>query len=113
MPNYNETSVSGTRWTRCREIHIQNPHASRGVPTVTFVEEEVINMGSDYMPLPKDHTVFPTINTIMFDPAAVINVYDPVTCQPTGTTMSMGEVYVALFSAYMTEATKRDAAVTK
>lgn len=108
MPNYNEESVSGTRWTRCREIHIQNPHSSRGVPSVTFVEEDIVNMDGNYLVLPKDYSIIPTINTVIFDPDATIDMYDPITGQPTGSTTTMRDIYITLFSAYMTQAKKRD-----
>ena len=48
--------------------------------------------------------------SVVFDPAAVIDLVDPATGLPTGQTMTHGDVYVALHSLYLQLATERDAA---
>jgi len=42
-PNYNETQVSGSSWTRSHHVVIQNPLGA--VPTMTFGEERVFVLG--------------------------------------------------------------------
>ena len=36
MPNYKESNVSGTKWTRASQVIVNNP--IDGVPSITFKE---------------------------------------------------------------------------
>ena len=103
MANYNETTVSGSEYTRCNQVNIINRLGS--IPAVIFCEERVAVL-SDGRNLftPLDHI------TEVFDPAKVINLIDPNTGLPTGVEATYGDVYIMLYSAYMDAALARDAA---
>jgi len=47
--------------------------------------------------------------SLNYDPEKTFDIYDPVTLEPTGQTMTHQEMYLALFSAYMSTAKARDA----
>ena len=38
-PNYNESTVAGTSWTRSMSIHIDNPYGA--LPSIVFLEEKI------------------------------------------------------------------------
>ena len=104
MSNYKETEVTGTTYVRCNFIEIQNP--INQTPTVSFSEESVVVLGEDkILTIPISQPLHVT-----FDPMKSISVIDPETLLPTGETVLMAEIYVLLFSAYIAEATARDAA---
>lgn len=118
MANYKEADISGKSWIRCANIVIENPHASTGLPVyATFREEVVLDLGNG------DYSITPYIRPVMsgpvprrtlwvsIDPATTFDLYDPVTGQKTGTTMTHAELYAIMYSAYRTEAEKSDAAI--
>lgn len=107
MADYKESTVTGTRWSRCRQIRIDNPHSSQGVPTVQFVEEDAIDLGGAVGVIVTPSKLRP-IYSIQFDPAEVVDLYDPITGEKTTQTITMGEIYALIFSAYMTHAARRD-----
>lgn len=107
MADYKESTVTGTRWTRCRQIRIDNPHSSQGIPGVQFVEEDAIDLGGDVGVVVTPSKLRP-IYSIQFDPVDVVDVYNPVTGEKTAQTITMGEIYTLIFSAYMTYAARRD-----
>lgn len=43
MPDYKETTVTGTSWQRARQVVIENPYAK--LPSITFIEERAMNVG--------------------------------------------------------------------
>lgn len=100
MPNYNETNVSGTEYSRCYEISIINPLDL--TPIVQFKEEKVTNLGD------RTFKEMSRIIGVPFDPAKVITLLDSTTGIPTGSTITMGEVYEIMYSAYIQEATALD-----
>lgn len=100
MPDYNETEVKGKRWTRCNVVHIGNPY--QGAPTVTFAEENIVEVGQDTFRQQTGQLHFP------FDPEAVIELRDPRTGELTGQTTTGAAVYTALYSYYIQSARKRD-----
>ncbi len=104
MPaNYNETAVSGQRWTRCAVVTIVNPF--NGVPTIRFDEEQVLSMGDGETMIRSGTGML----HIEFDPAETIQLVDPTTgADITGAVMTMAEVYTAIYSAYLKQAKARD-----
>ena len=105
MSNYNEQSVTGTEWTRCKRIVISNPLAEQ--PEIRYDEETVLATSAGQTLKNAQGYL-----TVPLDPSAVIDLYDPATGQPTGQTVTQGEVYALVYSAYLTAATARDVANT-
>lgn len=103
MSNYNEQAVSGTEWRRSKRIVINNP--LDGQREVRFDEESVLRTETG-LTTSQAHGYL----TSPYAPAAVIDIYNPETGQPTGQTITQAEAYGILFSAYMTAATARDTA---
>ena len=103
MSNYKETTITGSSYTRCNQIVINN---NRNVtPTVRFDEQVVVSMGTG-------DTVITGVGSIemAFDPTKIIPLLDPTTGEATGQSMSYGTVYAILYSAYLDAALTRDAA---
>lgn len=42
-PNYKESEITGTQWTRCNRVVIENP--LNAAPYVTFIEEVAMQLG--------------------------------------------------------------------
>lgn len=103
MSDYKETHVTGKKWQRCNVVHIDNPYQAQ--PTVTFAEQEVAEVDGATFQTQLGQIVLP------FDPAATINLRDPSTGELTGTTVTGGDVYAALYSLYIQSALERDAAL--
>jgi hypothetical protein len=103
MPNYNESIVTGSEYTRCNTICITNPYGK--TPSVQFGEERAAVLGAD-------RVIFEPLGSISeaFDPAKVIPLLDPNTGLPTGVEATYGDVYIMIFSAYLAAAKARDAA---
>jgi hypothetical protein len=104
MASYQETTVTGTKWKRCKSISIDNP-LPPGIATITFNEEEVVQIDSNMIA-----RVGTDIMMDRYDPVCMIDLIDPTTLLPTGTQISEGAVYLALFSKYMAIARARDIA---
>jgi hypothetical protein len=102
MPNYKEQAVTGTAWRRARMVQINNE--SNSVPTVTFVEEEITDLGGVVV-----HTDVENLSDD-YSQNREIALLDPETFEPSGQTISEGLIYLALFSKYMALAAARDAA---
>jgi hypothetical protein len=103
MSNYQEQEVTGVEWRRAKRVVINNPlNAPR---EVRFDEESVIHTGSGLTA----HSAHGYLS-VPFDPDAIIDIYNPETGLPTGQTITQGDAYGILFSAYMTAAVARDAA---
>lgn len=101
MANYKQTPLTGESYQRCRLVEIHNPLNS--LPSVIFTEERITTVGDLTL---RDQPDAPM--TAQYDPAEVIEIYDPVTLLPTGTAVTMGDIYGLLFSAYFHYATIRD-----
>lgn len=92
-----QTPISGESFTRCPQVIIDNRLGA--MPVVTFHQERVVGtsdgqvMKMPMQPLP-----------MTFDPAAVIPIIDPATGQDTGQTITQGEVYALVYSAYFATA---------
>lgn len=101
MPNYKETTLTGSSFNRCRQIEITNPY--EGLPAAIFTEERITLLSDRVL---RDQPDAPI--RADYIPGAVIAIYDPVTLLPTGATVTMQEVYDLLFSAYFHFAVSRD-----
>ena len=105
MSNYSEQPVTGVEWTRCKRIVIDNPLAQ--VPAIKFDEETALTTtGGATLKTALGYL------TVPFDPAAVIDIHNPLTGEPTGQTVTQGDVYALVYSAYLTAAKARDLANT-
>jgi len=98
--NYKESTLSGSQWQRCVRVTIDNNY--KQVPQVTFHEERITLAG--------DKTFQENVGAVYatFDPNAEIALLDPETGVPLGTTMTQGQVYLAMWSLYMAKAKERD-----
>lgn len=104
MSNYKEAPLAGTEWTRCGVVQIVNPYLRN--PSIQFIEERVMSLGEDREPLFfSDGSI-----SVPFDENKIVNLINPLTGQPTGTTVTYGELYVGLLSAYIQAALERDVA---
>jgi hypothetical protein len=112
MADYQETTLTGQAWQRCRQIVIDNRRGA--VPTVRFDEERVVALddGSETATLlgtlTRDYD--PARAIPLYDPATGGLVTDPATGEPIGETTTYGAVYQVLYSAYLDAALARDAA---
>lgn len=102
MANYQETQVDGIQWQRCNAVHIQNTYGR--TPSITLQEEKLTQVGGQTFQQGAGGFNFD------FNPAEVIELRDPNTGALTGGTMTMADMYVALWSLYMGKALARDAA---
>lgn len=101
MADYKESTVSGTSWQRTNQIVIVNP--SGGIPTVIYNEETAINLGDRTITTPAGNLSVPCP-----DMTEEIPLLDPATGLATGQVMTMGQLYQAIYSHYITKATERD-----
>lgn len=104
MPDYNESQVAGHVWQRAHQIVIDNVRGTP--PTIRFDEERVVAFedGTEIRN-PLGSLVVP------FDPAKQVPLLNPLTGEPTSTSISHGEVYAIIYSAYIAAASERDAAL--
>lgn len=102
MPNYNESSISGSVWQRCHTVVVNNQ--IKQTPVITFQEEKVIVLEGDDIHQGVDGCSKP------FSPTGTFPMLDPETNLPTGQTMTHSELYAVLYSLYMQTALERDAA---
>ena len=103
MADYNETTVTGSAWQRCKQVVVDN---RRGVtPSIRFDEERVTALSDG-------DTVHRALGalTVPFEPQAVVELRDPATGEVTGETITHAEIYAILYSAYLGTARARDAA---
>lgn len=110
--NYKQSDITGTTWTRCRAITINNPLPGKGPvdivtsqpigPNCVFIEESALTVGTE---------------TLTFDsggcqttyvPDSVISLLDPATGNPTGETVTQEKLYQILYSLYLATAIARD-----
>ena len=105
MAQYNESTASGTTWTRCDQIVIRNPFAGLE-KSATFSEENVAVIGEKIL---MSRAGF--LNKV-FNPSEVIELRDPITGETTGETVTHQELYNILYSLYIQTATARDQAAS-
>lgn len=100
MPNYQQSTVTGTAWTRCRLVNIINPLNSR--PCAVFVEERAMTIDGQVITNDAGNVARG------FDQAQSIPLRNPETGELTGASVSQGELYTILYSLYMQTAIERD-----
>ena len=106
MPDYKETTVAGTAYTRAHQVVIANP--SVGTKAVSFYEEQVINLVDEQIIRQQGGVQEPFTADNASEEFDLIN---PLDGTPIGMTMEYKDLYVALHSLYYHIAAKRDAAV--
>lgn len=90
----NQQPVAGESYVRCPQVIIDNRLGRP--PVVTFHREQVIGIEGGHAqryPL--------TPKPLPFDPAASVPVIDPETGEPTGATITQGELYALVFSVFV------------
>ncbi len=104
MTDYKESSVTGqqSQHQRCYQIIVNNPYDS--APNVRFDEELLLT-------LPDGTKLNRHVGgmTVQFDPEKSVPIRNPLTWELTGQSMTMGEIYDVLASAYWQAALERDA----
>ena len=106
MPDYKETTVAGTAYTRAHQVVIANP--SVGTKAISFYEEQVINLVDEQIIRQQGGVQEPFTADNANEEFPLLN---PVDGTPLGMTMEYKNLYVALHSLYFHVAAKRDAAV--
>ena len=106
MPDYKETTVAGTAYTRAHQVVIANP--SVGTKAISFYEEQVINLVDEQIIRQQGGVQEPFTADNANEEFALVN---PIDGTPIGMTMEYKDVHVALHSLYYHVAAKRDAAV--
>lgn len=113
MPNYNESTLAGTSWQRCKAMYISNPlDPQPGLDGkimgayASFDEEQVVLLDTGEK-FKRSVGSF----AVEFDPVSgQFPVLNPETGVPTGSTITHQELYAILYSLYIDSATKRDLA---
>ena len=106
MPDYKETTVAGTAYTRAHQVVIANP--SVGTKAISFYEEQVINLADEQIIRQQGGVQEPFTADNANEEFALVN---PIDGTPLGMTMEYKDVHVAMHSLYYHIAAKRDAAV--
>ena len=106
MPDYKETTVAGTAYTRAHQVVVANP--SVGTKAISFYEEQVINLADEQIIRQQGGVQEPFTADNANEEFALVN---PIDGTPLGMTMEYKDVHVALHSLYYHVAAKRDAAV--
>lgn len=101
MPNYNESTVVGTRYRRTLRVVGENPLG--GTPSLTFVEEEVVVLPDDTITRPVG-----MVQTDLTEPLTEFNLLSPVDDSVIGTS-TYQDVYLRLYGLYRHLAALRDA----
>lgn len=110
MPNYNESTVTGSRWTRCHGGSFSNNYNS--TPNIVFNEEEIVLLdgGETIKKAPTGTGMAAALWTDMSNPQKEFNLLNPYDGTVIGT-MKYQDIFVALHSLYMALAKERDSAV--
>jgi hypothetical protein len=107
MPNYNESTVSGTKWTRCFGGTFNNEY--QGTPTIAFNEEEIIVLeGSGIVRRHVETPVNMSISVQLTNPEKEFDLLNPSTGEVIGKAKYQ-DIFIALHSLYMALAKERDA----
>ena len=105
MPDYQQTTIAGTRWKRACRINIENP--LNGTPSVLFAEEEVINLGEGQEPIKQ----LVSNLSVPFSLTDTFPLRNPETGEIIeGQTGTQAQLYALMVSAYWHYALERDAA---
>lgn len=101
VANYKEKITAVKSWVRAKKVTIHNEYQS--VPTITFTEEEVTDLGNQIQ-----RRELGEITQDFSSPSGTFEIVDPVTGAPIRTA-TYEEAYVLLSSLYLDLATMRDA----
>lgn len=102
MADYNEQTLTSKMWQRACRIVIENPLGE--MPTVNYVEEEVIQ-------LPDGTTKHRLLGNLPFkfdDPMKLVTMINVETNEPTKETYPVGLAQWIIYSLYWQLATERD-----
>jgi hypothetical protein len=110
--NYNQSDITGTTWTRCRQVQINNPLPGKGPidlvtnlpigPNCIFFEETALQTQTEIL------TFDSGACQKKYIPSEMIVLLDPATNQPTGELVSEEKLYQILYSLYIATAMARD-----
>lgn len=101
IASYAETTVSGTSWKRCPRIELLN--AFGAVPMISLSEEQIVSVGGLTM------NKYLGQLQVVYNPAGVIEIYDPISGEKTAGTISHNEIMAIFYSIYRSAAEARDA----
>ncbi len=101
MANYKERALSGTQYTRCERVILEAPKG--GVPSATFVEEDVIPAASGEIKVQVG-----LLPEAMTDPNETFDLKNPVDDSIVGQA-TYAQVYAMVYSLHRHVAAKRDA----
>jgi hypothetical protein len=107
MPNYQQSDIAGTKYTRSYQVNVQNGLSNKAI---TFFEEQIINLDDGSVVQQKAGNVSESLTAD--NASTAFPLLDPETGQVIvqGATMTYSGVYAALYSLYIHLATERDAA---
>ena len=110
--NYNQSDISGTSWTRCRQVVINNPLPGKGPidivtglavgPNCVFFEETALQTQTEVL------TFDSGACQQKYTPSKSIALLDPATSNPTGESVTQEKLYQILYSLYIETAKARD-----
>jgi hypothetical protein len=110
--NYKQSDITGTTWTRCRAVTINNPLPGKGPinivtgdpigPTCVFIEETALATEAETLTFDSGGC------QTTYAPNSVISLLDPATGNPTGETVTQEKLYQILYSLYLATAIARD-----
>lgn len=103
MSKYQKTDTTEVKseWQRCDGITMTRP--LNGAPTVVFSEEKVTQFGDREFREPTGG-----IGIQVTDMSKKFDIYNPITQEKTGGQMSYQDLYILLYSIYLTKAIERD-----
>jgi hypothetical protein len=102
MSNYNETTETGTMWTRPVRLSIENPLDPSQKKYIRYFEENVVNIAGKTLHEP---TTYLDVN---YSPNEEIVIRDMETGQPTPIRTTHQYLYQILYSLYRNKAEARD-----
>jgi hypothetical protein len=104
MPNYKESNITGTQYTRAKSVVFQNTDGA--VPSVLFTEENVINLTNKKI-YELGRNLFKS-----YDATATFPVFDPVAGELSTTEFRTHEqLFNDLYGLYLSTAVEYDTIV--
>jgi hypothetical protein len=96
MTDLSQTAVVGNSWIRTNKIGVDNP--INGTPEITYQVERAYNFPDGVIT-----KSLPEIKRV-FDSSKVVAVRNPQTGELTGGTITLGEIYALIYSAFWQDA---------
>lgn len=103
MPDYKQTTITGTSWQRAWRVECENP--LEGQRAIVFQEEVVVNAGAEVIRTPNGYVGVPFSSA---NANTEFDLLDPATGEAVGKA-TYTQVYQMLHSLYIHAATQRDA----